>query len=155
LIYVYLQYYSVASKVNSARIRSYLVIENERFGLVFAKTGSIISGTVTFTIRETFTILHLLGSDVHMKCTVCLSKICTVVQSTYSIKFADFRRHKSVQIDRLNPWTGCNTLRLKLDASDYVLFVYTVYPVHHFSVHLCSVHFSCSSWSVLLDPYRC
>ncbi len=25
--------------------RSYLVIENERFGLVFAKTGSIISGT--------------------------------------------------------------------------------------------------------------
>jgi hypothetical protein len=26
-------------------IRSYSVIENERFGLVFAKTGSIISGT--------------------------------------------------------------------------------------------------------------
>ena len=26
--------------------RSYSVIENERFGLVFAKTGSIISGTV-------------------------------------------------------------------------------------------------------------
>ncbi len=25
--------------------RSYSVIENERFGLVFAKTGSIISGT--------------------------------------------------------------------------------------------------------------
>ncbi len=28
--------------------RSFLVIQNERFGLVFAKTGSIISGTVVF-----------------------------------------------------------------------------------------------------------
>jgi hypothetical protein len=34
-------------------------------------------------------------------------------------------------------------------------FVYTVYTVHKFSVHLCSVHFSCSSWSVLLNSFYC
>jgi hypothetical protein len=31
--------------VKTSPKRSYSVIENERFGLVFAKTGSIISGT--------------------------------------------------------------------------------------------------------------
>jgi hypothetical protein len=31
--------------------------------------------------------------------------------------------------------------------------VHTVYTVHKFSVHLCSVHFSCSSWAVLLDSF--
>jgi hypothetical protein len=31
--------------------RSFLVKENERFGLVFAKTGSIISGTDLFDVH--------------------------------------------------------------------------------------------------------
>ncbi len=42
--------------------RSYSVIENERFGLVFAKTGSIISGTdeVGITIGRIFILTVLL-----------------------------------------------------------------------------------------------
>jgi hypothetical protein len=36
--------------VKTSPKRSYSVIENERFGLVFAKTGSIISGTGQFSI---------------------------------------------------------------------------------------------------------
>jgi hypothetical protein len=32
--------------------RSFSVIENERFGLVFAKTGSIISGTEELDARD-------------------------------------------------------------------------------------------------------
>ena len=36
--------------VKTSPKRSFLVIENERFGLVFAKTGSINSGTVLIQV---------------------------------------------------------------------------------------------------------
>jgi hypothetical protein len=40
--------------VKTSPKRSYSVIENERFGLVFAKTVSIISGTVPEIIHPVF-----------------------------------------------------------------------------------------------------
>ncbi len=40
--------------VKTSPIRSFLVIENERFGLVFAKTGSINSGTEFSSLIDCF-----------------------------------------------------------------------------------------------------
>ena len=41
--------------------RSFSVIENERFGMVFAKTGSINSGTVQeWSRRETVDVIRVL-----------------------------------------------------------------------------------------------
>jgi hypothetical protein len=40
--------------VKTSPIRSFLVMENERFGLVFAKTGSINSGTGLFQDETLF-----------------------------------------------------------------------------------------------------
>jgi hypothetical protein len=46
--------------VKTSPKRSYSVIENERFGRVFAKTGSIISGTVDSNERELLAAIELI-----------------------------------------------------------------------------------------------
>jgi hypothetical protein len=45
---------------NKPKKRSCAVIENERFGLVFAKTGSIISGTVVLPVDDIGLADHLI-----------------------------------------------------------------------------------------------
>jgi hypothetical protein len=76
-----------------------------------------------------------------------------LIDNSYQ-EFADFRRHKSVQIEPV-----VIPQRIKLAACDYVLCVYTVRPVHHFfGTHVLCTLVLCdwgtySSWSVLHNSF--
>ena len=56
---------------------SYSVTENERFGLVFAKTGSINSGTGVFSFRE-----NLIKNPQEF---VCLANLFAAPEQTFDV----------------------------------------------------------------------
>ncbi len=98
--------------VKTSRKRSFSVIQNERFGLVFVKTGSIISGTVRYLLR-TISVFTRMSAAPRMCVTIIFRNSLSFFQSNSRL-FNIWARNLNLVLRVMNNRRGFSKYRLRL-----------------------------------------